>query len=86
MRKIFQTIVFISIITLFGFTPSDGEKTEKRVKEKSSEKELNVLNNMVRTDIQNSVLEFIGDLDINPDTCYIPFKSSPRSMPNGGKR
>lgn len=43
-----------------------------------SEKNINkpiVDYNLFKTEMQLSIDDFINDMDLNPDSCYMPFKS-----------
>ena len=56
----------ILLLFLFFLFNSDIKSVNDTIKTDS---------NRFKTDIQESVLEFLNDTHCNPDTCYIPFKS-----------
>jgi len=55
------------IILLLFFIENSVHPIEKNKNEMFDE-------NLFKNEIQNTVLEFIDDLDLNPDSCYMPFK------------
>lgn len=81
MKKILFFIVILLITTGSVFSTgkekeknkeTKTEKTEKVSNEKVSEKILS--DETMKDDIRNSVLEFLKDVKINPDSTYVPFK------------
>jgi hypothetical protein len=72
---ILAILLILSILPIFG-KDNDKKKTEtvetvvKTPVETKSHKD----SEKFKEDMRESVLEFIGDLKINPDTCYVPFK------------
>lgn len=61
-------IIIMLILLFFSYIGSD---TSKVVVEKSTL----VDDDYIKNEMQEVVLEFIKDVNLNPDSCYIPFKS-----------
>jgi hypothetical protein len=70
-------ILLLSSLLAFSKDKDREAKTEKKKNETVETvvvSKTNVDSEKFKEDLQKSVLEFIGDMKANPDTCYIPFK------------
>lgn len=73
--------LIIGIIILISLSASTTPKKETKKKEDRKTEMVNIketkpiIDNKLKDDIQSSVLEFIIDMKVSPDTCYIPFKN-----------
>jgi len=83
MKKllIFALILIMSALPIFGKDKNKGKikktKTEVVVEKNSKtsvEVQLDKDAEKFKADMRESVLEFISDLEISPDSCYVPFK------------
>ncbi len=81
MKKILFLAIFLLMTTGSVFSTgkekeknkeTKTEKTEKVSNEKVSEKILS--DETMKDDMRNSVLEFLKDVKISPDSTYVPFK------------
>jgi hypothetical protein len=78
--------LILVIATLFLFSIADGKnrdkKKEKHNKNKTEKIDSTAVNigatdmNFFENELRESVLEFIGDLGLDPDSCYVPFREA----------
>jgi hypothetical protein len=67
--------LILAIAILFLFSAAQGKdrnKTDKNNKNKTEVKTDSI--NFFQNEVRESVLEYIKDTGMNPDSCYIPFK------------
>jgi len=63
-----KIISFILIVVLIIIGSSNSMNQENNIKHDIIDE------NSFKQDLQESVLEFVGDLGLDPDSVYIPFK------------
>jgi len=59
-------------LLLFVVLNIEAPKVSTSINNKSSEIIFDA--DLLKNVIQNTVLDFIEDIELNPDSCYIPFK------------
>jgi hypothetical protein len=70
MKKILYTILFAMIFTM---AVADQPIASIEIHDISANQNI-VDEDFFKHELQQSVLEFIGDLGLDPDSCYVPFK------------
>jgi hypothetical protein len=79
MKKMTIIVMMLVMCSLLAFS-KDKNKEEKTEKKKTETVEITVVNKTdkdsekFKNDMRDSVLEFMGDMKVNPDSCYVPFK------------
>jgi uncharacterized membrane protein len=76
MKKalLFILILTLSILPIFSKDKDKSKDKVEKVEKTETAKPESKDSMKLKADMKESVLEFIGDLKVNPDSCYIPFK------------